>query len=108
VRVAAHAHWTRVVLSQGAPFFMRVERRFPALSSFLGQSPAQEIRSPSVGNRLISRPISDTITSAERLLTPGMVFSISMATRKGSTCCRPPYQCGQCPIQSIQLVQMKT
>ena len=72
-------------LEPGAPFFMRVERRFPALSSFLGQSPAQEIRSPSVGNRLISIPISDRITSAERRLTPGMVFSISMATRKGST-----------------------
>jgi hypothetical protein len=30
-------------------------------------------------------PISDTITSAERLLRPGMVRSISMASRKGST-----------------------
>ena len=28
----------------GAPFFMRLERRLPALSSFRGQSPAQEVR----------------------------------------------------------------
>ena len=38
-----------------------------------------------VRKRLISMPISDTITSAERLLMPGMVVSISIATRKGST-----------------------
>jgi hypothetical protein len=58
LRVAAQAHWTRVVLSQGAPFFMRLERRFPALSSFLGQSPAQAISWASVAKRLMSMPIS--------------------------------------------------
>jgi hypothetical protein len=72
-------------LEPGRAFFMRLERRFPALSSLLGQSPAQAISWASVGKRLLSMPISDTITSAERLLRPGMVLSISMATRKGST-----------------------
>src|SRR5208283_1237634 len=43
---------------------MRVHRRLPALSSFLGQSPAQEIRWPSVGNRPMSTPISAAMTSA--------------------------------------------
>ena len=34
----------RVVLSQGDPLRMRVERRLPALSSLRGQMQAQEIR----------------------------------------------------------------
>jgi hypothetical protein len=44
VRTAAQAAVTRVVLSQGAPWRARVERRLPALSSLRGHSPAQEIR----------------------------------------------------------------
>ena len=43
MRAAAQAHCTRVVLSHGAPFFIRLERRLPALSSLRGQSPAQEM-----------------------------------------------------------------
>jgi hypothetical protein len=42
-----------------------------ALSSLRGQSPAHEMRCPAVGKRLMSRPISDTITCAERSFTPG-------------------------------------
>ena len=44
LRAAAQAHWTRVVLSQGEPLRMRVDRRLPALSSLRGQMQAQEIR----------------------------------------------------------------
>ena len=40
---------------------MRLDQRLPALSSFLGQKPAQEIRFPAVGKRLMSPPISDDI-----------------------------------------------
>src|ERR1035441_3069983 len=72
-----------MVFSQGAPFFMRVERRLPALWSLLGHSPAQETRWPAVSKRLMSMPISETSTSAERWLMPGMVISNSMAARKG-------------------------
>ena len=44
VRVAAQAHCTRVLLSQGEPLRMRVDRRLPALSSLRAQMHAQEIR----------------------------------------------------------------
>src|SRR6516225_8234482 len=80
----AAAHCTRVVLSQGAPLRIRVDRRLPALSSFFGHRPAQEIRCPAVGKRLMSRPISARMISALRTLTPGMVKS-AIAPRKGST-----------------------
>jgi len=76
----------------GAPRFregrrlrMRLDRRLPALSSFLGQRPAQEIRCPTVGKRLISPPISARMTWALKSLTPGMVASRRTAVRKGST-----------------------
>jgi len=42
-----------VVLSHAAALRMRVERRLPALSSFLGHRPAHEIRCPAVGKRLM-------------------------------------------------------
>src|SRR2546430_6449615 len=45
-------------LSQGAPFLIRVERRLSALSSRRGTNPAQERRCPTVGNGLMSVPIS--------------------------------------------------
>ncbi len=60
-----------MVLSQGAPLRIRVERRLPALSSFRGHRPAQEIRWPAVGKRLMSMPISATITWAPRLADAG-------------------------------------
>lgn len=47
--------------------------RLPALSSLRGHRPAHEIRCPAVGKRLISVPISETMTCAVRSLTPGMV-----------------------------------
>ena len=38
-----------MVLSHGAPFRSRVERRLPALSSLRGHNPAQETRWPASG-----------------------------------------------------------
>ena len=54
---------------------MRVERRFPVLSSFLGHRPAQEMRCAAVANRLMSLPISATTMRALSSLIPGMVVS---------------------------------
>ena len=51
VRAAAHAHWTSVVLSQGEPLRMRLERRLPALSSLRGQMQAHETRLASVAKK---------------------------------------------------------
>ena len=83
--VAAQAHWIRVVFSQGAPLRMRVDRRLPALSSFFGHSPAQEIRWPSVGKRLMSMPISATMTlGAEVAEARNGVLSDRGGLRKGS------------------------
>src|SRR3954452_9755209 len=56
---------------------MRVERRLPALSSLFGHRPAQEIRCPTLGNRLMSSPISATITRALSSLTPGMLNGVA-------------------------------
>jgi hypothetical protein len=39
-----------------SPRRIRVDRRLPALSSFFGRRPAQEIKCPAVGKRLMSRP----------------------------------------------------
>src|SRR5262249_9137189 len=78
---AAQAAVTSVVLSHGAPGRTRVDRRFPALSSLRGHSPAQEIRWAAVGKRVMSTPISATRTWATVSLTPGIV------TRKW-VCCR--------------------
>src|ERR1700730_6468627 len=78
------------VLSQGAPFRRRLDRRLPALSSLRGQRPAQEMRWPSDGKRLMSVPISETITCAPMSLMPGTDDTCSTAARKGampaSTC----------------------
>ena len=54
----------------------RVDRRLPALSSLRGQSPAQDTRWPAVGKRVMSMPISATITRATMSLTPGIVVKI--------------------------------
>ena len=59
---AAQAHCTSVVLSQGAPLRRRLDRRLPALSSLRGHMPAHEMRCASEGNRLMSMPISETMT----------------------------------------------
>src|SRR3954467_13391104 len=63
---------------------MRVDRRFPALSSFLGHRLAHEIRCAAVGNRPMSVPISAAIICALSSLIPGMVVSSSVAVRNGS------------------------
>ena len=47
----------------------------PADSSLPGHVPAQEARWAAVGKRVMSAPISSTITSAVRRPTPGMVCS---------------------------------
>ena len=83
VRVAAHAHWTRVVSSQGGRFFHARGAAFSSAFVVLESGPGDQI-----AFRCEPAPIdtdSHTISSAERRLTPGMVFSISMAARKGST-----------------------
>ena len=60
---------------------MRVERRLPALSSFLGHRPAQETRCAAVANRLMSLPISAAMMRAPSSLIPGMVVSSSLSER---------------------------
>jgi len=62
----------------------RLDRRLPALSSLRGHIPAQEMRWPSEGNRLMSVPISETITCAPISLTPGIDVTCSTANRKGA------------------------
>jgi hypothetical protein len=71
MRTAEWADCTSVVLSQGEPLRIRVERRLPALSSLRGQMQAQETRLASLGKRFMSVPISEMICSAARFLTPG-------------------------------------
>lgn len=83
-RVAAHAAVMRVGLSQGALCRVRVDRRLPALSSRRGHKPAQEIRWPTVGKRVMSVPISAMSTRAVVSLSPGIVFSRLTAARMGS------------------------
>lgn len=56
----------------------------PADSLFPGVVPAQEARCLAVGNRLMSAPVSATITSAVRVLMPGIVEISSRKARKGS------------------------
>ena len=74
-RIAAQAAVTKAVLSQVPLFRTRVERRLPALSSLRGHRPAQDMRWPASGKRVMSTPISATITRAVRSLTPGIVVS---------------------------------
>src|SRR5581483_5971591 len=79
----AHAAVTMGVFSQGAPLRRRVERRLPALASLRGQRPAHDTRGAALGKRVVSTPISATITWATPSLTPGIV--ISSATPCGSS-----------------------
>src|SRR6516225_8639937 len=77
LRAAPHAACTSTGLSQGAPFLIRVERRLPALSSRRGTNPAQERRCPTVGNGLMSVPISAITVSVAVAPSPGTSFSRS-------------------------------
>jgi hypothetical protein len=84
VREVGLAHRITVVFSEGAHFLMRLERHLPELSSYLGQVLPRR----SDGLRWETAHVDadpDTITSAQRLLTPGLAAGISMAGRKGST-----------------------
>src|SRR5262245_29002679 len=76
---AAQADSTKVSLSQSALFLVFRDRRFPALSSFRGHSPAHEIKCPTFGNRPISVPISAIKTCAAVWPMPGIVLSLSMS-----------------------------
>jgi hypothetical protein len=71
-RLAAQAHWTSMVFSQGAPLPNRVRLRLPALSFWPGHKPDQATKWPAVAKRLMSAPISERIVSADNLLTPGI------------------------------------
>src|SRR6202045_3249223 len=83
VFTAAQEHCTSIVLSQGAPLRRRLDRRLPALSSLRGHMPAHEMRCAADGNRLMSIPISETMTWAPRFLKPGIDMISSTAVRKG-------------------------
>src|SRR5271156_4962328 len=74
-RIADQAAVTSVVLSHVPDLRTRVLRRLPALSSLRGHKPAHEMRFPGVENRVMSVPISATITLATTSLTPGIVVS---------------------------------
>jgi hypothetical protein len=62
----------------------RVERRFPALSSWRAHRPAQEIKWPGLGKCAMSTPISATTTWATRSLIPGTVVSRRARSRIGA------------------------
>src|SRR6516162_1613137 len=57
-----------MVLSQVPPLRTRLDRRLPALSSLRGHMQAHEMRCAAEGNRLMSIPISETMTWAPRFL----------------------------------------
>src|SRR3954470_21541701 len=84
VRVAAQAASTSAVRSAASPLRARPERRLPADSWLPGHSPAQDARCAAVEKRLMSVPISATITHAVRRPIPGMLPSRSIAAEKGA------------------------
>src|SRR5262249_29109127 len=65
------------------PLRTRLDRRLPALSSLRGHMQAHEMRCAAEGNRLMSIPISETMTWAPRFLKPGIGMISSTAVRKG-------------------------
>jgi hypothetical protein len=73
--VALWANGPSPVRSARFPLRVFPERRFPALSSWPGATPAHAARRAAVPKRLIAGPISATIISAPRRSTPGMVSS---------------------------------
>jgi len=75
LRLAAQAHWTNRVLSHRSSLRNRVEWRLPALSLLRGHDPAQDKRCPAVGERVMSRPISDKMIHAANTSIPGIVVS---------------------------------
>lgn len=70
-----------MVFNQGAPLRNRLRLRLPALSFWPGHKPAHATKWPAVAKRLMSRPISERIVSAESRLTPGIVTSKRIKSR---------------------------
>jgi hypothetical protein len=68
----------------------RVERRLPALSSFSGHKPAQEMRCADVWNRDMSTPSSDTIAAAMTSLIPVVRVLDHLLEHPGSPSASPP------------------
>src|ERR1700738_2358843 len=73
----AQAACTRACRSQRLPLVVFPLRFLPALSLLPGEMPAQEARCASLGNGVISGPISAINTSATRRSTPGIASSFS-------------------------------
>src|SRR5437764_13819330 len=69
-RDAAHATCTSIDRSHRLPLVVVPLRRLPAVWSLPGHTPAHDARWPALGNRLMSVPISATITSAAWCPTP--------------------------------------
>src|SRR5664279_661547 len=84
VRDAALADSMRAMRSHLEPLRVFPEKCLPADSLFPGHIPAHDANRPAEPNRLMSTPISEMITSAERRLTPGMVSRRSIAWAKGA------------------------
>jgi hypothetical protein len=72
LRTAAPAPSVSAARSQRLPLRVLPDLRFPALSWFPGQSPAELAKWRSLGNGAMSTPISAMTTSAVRRFTPGI------------------------------------
>ncbi len=88
---ALWANGTSPVRSARFPWRVFPERRFPALASVPGATPAHAASRAAVPKRLIAVPISATSIAAPRRSTPGMVSHRVIAWSKGkgaaaSTC----------------------
>ena len=108
VRVADQAHWIRVLFSQGAPFFICVERLLPALSSFLGQSPGPAdqlaIRCEAIhvetdlGDNDLGGEATDTRDGDQQLDGFSKGFQVTLDLR---------IDAGDSRIQDIEMIQMQ-
>src|SRR5215469_2603128 len=71
---AAHDTCTKIERRYLLPLVVAVLLYLPALSSFLGRSPAQPVIFPLFSKTVISPPVSAMIIMADISLTPGMLF----------------------------------
>src|SRR5450631_2854190 len=83
VRDAALADSMRAMRSHLEPLRVFPEKCLPADSLFPGHIPVHDANRPAEPKRLMSTPISEMITSADRRLTPGMVSRWSIGRVKG-------------------------
>ncbi len=74
----------RVIRNHRLPFRVFPDVCLPALSLLPGQIPAQLARCRSLGKQLISTPSSAMITSAVRVLIPGIVSSCVSGAANGA------------------------